>query len=242
MTAGLVKTELARYASPEDAVGLARFFRTGPGEYGEGDVFIGVRVPDVRRVARAFSGLALPQIEALLESSIHEERLVALHIATLAFEKATPTGQRQLYQLYLRALARGLINNWDLVDTSAAPIVGDYLRERPLDPLFKLAAKRDLWSRRVAIVSTMRFLQVGNTWPTIALAEQLLHDPHDLMHKAVGWLLREVGKRVDRELLRAFLRAHAHEMPRTMLRYSIEHFPEKERAQYLGAKAKRARQ
>lgn len=234
MSAKKVIEELSSSASAAKAFELQRFFKTGPGEYGEGDVFIGVVVPDTRKVARAYSELAFEEIEKLFESDIHESRLCALIILTLQF-KATKDSrvQKKIFDFYIQQLKRGHINNWDLVDVSA-PIIGAYLIQNP-DPyslLTKLAKSKSLWERRVAIIFTFAFIRVGELDPTIEISELLLKDEHDLIHKAVGWMLRELGKR-DGVLLRKFLTDHSKQMPRTALRYAIEKMSESERKRWL---------
>lgn len=232
MNAQQLVLALGRYASDADAVILQRFFKTGKGQYGEGDQFLGIKVPVTRRVCRDFRDLPLDQIEALLESPFHEHRLAALVIMTeQAKSKRTPSAHKQaLFELYLRRTDR--INNWDLVDVSCRDVVGGYLFDKPRDVLYRLAASSNLWERRIAMVSTWEFIRRGDTHDTWQLAEALLHDKEDLMHKAIGWMLREAGKR-DLDGLLAFLDKHAHAMPRTMLRYSLEKLPESQRRHYM---------
>ena len=234
MSARQVLQDLKSYAKPSKAHDLQRFFKTGPGEYGEGDVFIGVVVPDTRKVARAYSDLSFLELKKLLESDIHESRLCALIILTLQFKAAKDSNtQKKIFDFYIKQLHRGHINNWDLVDVSA-PIIGAFLIETP-DPyplLTKLAKSKSLWERRTAMIFTFAFIRAGELDPTIDIAEQLLKDQHDLIHKAVGWMLRELGKR-NIDLLRQFLTTHAHQMPRTSLRYAIERMPERERKKWL---------
>ena len=214
----------------------AWFFKTGPGEYGEGDQFLGVTVPNQRKVAKKYKNLPLSDLEKLLGSPWHEERLSALFILVLQFKKADEPKQKEIYEFYLKHTSR--INNWDLVDSSASYIVGAYLSEHQelLPVLDKLAESNLLWKRRIAMISTAYFLSKGEPDITIKLAEKLLYDPDDLIHKAVGWMLREIGKRCDKQLLIDFLNQHAHEMPRTMLRYSIEHLDDPTRKSYLEMK------
>lgn len=234
MSARQVNQDLQSYAKPSKAHDLQRFFKTGPGEYGEGDVFIGVVVPDTRKVARTYSNLSFAELEKLLESDIHESRLCALIILTLQFKATKDSNtQKKIFDFYIKQLHRGHINNWDLVDVSA-PIIGAFLIETP-DPyplLTKLAKSKNLWERRTAMIFTFAFIRAGELDPTIDIAEQLLKDQHDLIHKAVGWMLRELGKR-NIDLLRQFLSAHANQMPRTSLRYAIERMPERERKKWL---------
>ena len=224
---------LRTLADPEVAAVSTRFFKTGPGEYGEGDVFIGIRVPAIRKVAKDFKGLPAAEVECLLHSKIHEERLLALMILVTQFEKADKAARRQIYDLYL-ANTR-YINNWDLVDLSAPQIIGGFLETRSRRPLYRLAKSASLWERRISIVATHWFIRHGDFVDTIRLAERLLGGKEDLIHKAVGWMLREVGKR-DVTVLEEFLGQHCRVMPRTMLRYAIERFPEKKRRKYMGGK------
>jgi 3-methyladenine DNA glycosylase AlkD len=234
MSAADALRDLKSHAKPSKAHDLRRFFKTGPGEYGEGDVFIGVVVPDTRRVARAHSSLSFPELEKLLESDIHESRLCALIILTLQF-KATKDSkvQKKIFDFYVQQLKKGHINNWDLVDVSA-PIIGAYLVDtpNPYPLLTKLAKSKSLWERRVSMIFTFAFIRAGELDPTIEIAALLLKDGHDLIHKAVGWMLREAGKR-DGLVLRRFLTDHANQMPRTALRYAIEKMPERERKKWL---------
>ncbi|MDD2236029.1 MAG: DNA alkylation repair protein [Kiritimatiellae bacterium] len=231
-----VKTELRRLAKPDDAVFLQRFFKTGPGEYGEGDRFIGIRVPILRDVARQALDLPLVKVKKFLRSRIHEERLLALLILVLRYKRknTTESERTRLYRLYLDHTA--YINNWDLVDLSAHCIVGPYLDEKPRDILYTLAKSSLLWDRRIAIIATFYFIRKNDFTDTLQLAEILRDDPHDLIHKAVGWMLREVGKR-DLPAEESFLKKHYHRMPRTMLRYAIEKFPEPLRQAYLSGSA-----
>jgi 3-methyladenine DNA glycosylase AlkD len=233
-SAALVRRALRQFASPTRAAGAARFFKTGKGEYGEGDRFIGVSVGDQRLVARQFKNLALNEADKLLRSKIHEERLTALIILVHQFDNATDNAVRaKIFRLYLKRLPH--VNNWDLVDSSADPIVGGWLMDRDRALLDRFAVSKHLWTRRVAIIATFYFIKRGSAQPTLRIAEALLGDRHDLIHKAVGWMLREVGKRVSAASLRAFLKRHAATMPRTMLRYAIERFPAVERREWLRA-------
>ncbi|KKW42702.1 MAG: hypothetical protein UY92_C0004G0038 [Candidatus Magasanikbacteria bacterium GW2011_GWA2_56_11] len=229
-TAGAVRRALRADAQPERARTNAWFFKTGRGEYGEHDKFIGVANPDMRRVAREYRDLPLEEIESLLHSPWHEERQTALFILTLQFARAGRRTRREIYRFYLANTA--WINNWDLVDCSAYKILGPYLADKPAAVLTRLARSKNLWERRLAIVATLAFIVERRFEQTLKLAVILLHDEHDLLHKAVGWMLREVGKQ-DRRELRNFLDTHAGQMPRTMLRYAIEKFPDKERRKYL---------
>lgn len=229
-----VQQALRRLADPVRAQLSARFFKTGPGQYGEGDQFIGVTVPHQRQVARQFRQLSLEQVKLLLESKVHEDRLTALILLVYQYEHATPAVRRDIYEFYLHHTS--LINNWDLVDSSAPYIVGGWLAGRDHRILEELVKSKSVWERRIAIISTLWFIKAGQYDVTVRLATQLLHDPHDLIHKAVGWALREVGKR-DVATLRAFLAEHHRTMPRTMLRYAIERFDEVERQRYLKGEA-----
>jgi 3-methyladenine DNA glycosylase AlkD len=230
MTHRRVQQRLRALGDPEQAAFLSRFFKTGPGEYGEGDVLIGVRVPAVRRVAKEFKGLSLGEVERLLHSKIHEERLAALVIMVLQAEKGGEAARRAIYELYLANTRH--INNWDLVDISAPHLVGAYLAKRDRRPLYRLAKSAWLWDRRISILATHHFIRHGEFDDTLRIAEMLLGDRENLIHKAVGWMLREAGKR-DVATLKGFLDRHACIMPRTMLRYAIERFPEPQRRAYL---------
>ncbi|QLY32385.1 DNA alkylation repair protein [Nocardia huaxiensis] len=238
LTAAAVQAALAEVSDAADAMHLQRFFKTGPGEYGEGDVFIGVRVPATRKVAKVFGGLPLSEIDKLLDSPVHEHRLAGLVILNAWMAKASRarggdvTLQEKIFRLYLAAVERGRVNNWDLVDASAEFIVGPWLRERPRDLLFELAQRDSLWERRVALLSTFDFIKRGDASTTLALSERLLDDRRDLIQKAVGWMLREIGKRVDAEILAGFLDAHAAGMGRTALSYATEHLTPERRAHY----------
>lgn len=234
-TAAAVRRALRRYANPTRAVGVAKFFKTGKGEYGEGDRFIGVTVAEQRRVAKQFRALPLAEVDALFTSKIHEERLTGHLILADQFTRTADAATRgRIVRFYLQRLAH--VNNWDLVDTSADPIVGGWLLDKPRAALDRLARSKHLWSRRVAIIATYRFIKNGESRDTLRIARALLRDEHDLIHKAVGWMLREVGKRVSAADLRGFLSRHAGEMPRTMLRYAIERLPPAERARWMGVK------
>ena len=234
MSATQVQKEIQALANRGRAHDLQKFFQTAPGQYGEGDVFLGLTVPQVRSIAREYKGISLREIEGLIQSKFHEVRLCGLVILTLQY-KATKERKekKKLFDLYMKAMTAGYINNWDLVDVTA-PIIGEFLieTEDPYILLNKLAKSKSLWQRRVSIVFTFAFIRSGDIEPTFLMAEKLLGDKHDLIHKAVGWALREAGKLNGKEL-RSFLSKHSHEMPRTMLRYSIEKFPERERKQWL---------
>jgi 3-methyladenine DNA glycosylase AlkD len=222
-------------ADPEKAQILQRFFKTGPGQYGEGDRFLGIKVPELRRVAKSHMALAPDKVVKLLMSAIHEERMTALLIWTYQFARADDGGRREIFRLYLAHTAR--VNNWDLVDVSAPQIVGGFLMEKDKAPIYTLAGSKDLWERRIAMVATLAFIRRDRFDDTLAIAELLLKDQHDLIHKAAGWMLREVGKR-DQAAMEQFLLIHYQMMPRTMLRYAIEKLSEKRRQDYLKGRAK----
>ncbi len=226
-----IMRELDALADHEKAIVLSGFFKTGKGDYGEGDVFLGVKVPDTRRVARRHMGLSLAQVSELLGSRVHEHRLAALIILVDQFGKADEAGRERIYRFYIKSARK--INNWDLVDCSADKIVGAYLMGRDKAVLYRLARSKNLWERRIAILSTFHFIKNGRYGETLKIAEMLLNDEHDLIHKAVGWMLREVGKRGGLAQEKAFLERHSERMPRTMLRYAIERFSPSERARYL---------
>lgn len=226
----IVRSEIRKHADPRKAADLRWFFKTGPGEYGEGDVFLGIRVPPLRRLARRFERLPPGGIEKLLGSAFHEERLLALFIMVRQYERGDEELRRRLFGLYLRNRRR--VNNWDLVDCSAPYILGPRLESRSRGLLYRLARSRSLWDRRMAVLATFHFVKRGELADTLRLAELLLADGEDLIHKAVGWMLREVGKR-DLAAEESFLRRHCCVMPRTMLRYAIEKLPEDRRRKYL---------
>lgn len=232
-----VRAELGDLGDAERARSSARFFKTGIGEYGEGDRFIGVTVPAQRAVARRQRALPLSQIGVLLRSPIHEERLTALLILVEQYAAGTPEEQSERARFYLANAKR--VNNWDLVDSSARDILGAHLVRRNRAVLRRLARSSCLWERRIAIIATFAFIAAGESKDTFQLAALLLDDDHDLMHKATGWMLREVGKRVSEDALRGFLERHATRMPRTMLRYAIERFPESERTRWRTLSKKR---
>jgi 3-methyladenine DNA glycosylase AlkD len=230
LTATRLRAELRALARPRDVAVLQRFFKTGKGEYGEGDVFIGVRLPELRKLCRESRGISISEISRLLCSRVHEERLLALLLLVDAFHRGGVAQQREMYNLYLASTA--FINNWDLVDSSAHHIVGAWLESRSRAPLRRLARSSSVWERRIAIIVTFHFITRGEFDDTLFVAGRLLNDSHDLIHKAVGWMLREIGNR-NRTALRRFLKDRYRRMPRTMLRYAIEKLPEKERLAYL---------
>ena len=223
-----LKKELRVKASSEKAKILQRFFKTAPGEYGEGDIFLGVVVPDIREVAKKYSNLELKKVIKLLHSKIHEERLTALLIMVDKFR--SEDDKKKIYNLYLKNIKH--INSWDLVDLSADKIIGAYLLDKPKSILYKLARSKSVWERRIGIMATFNFIKNNKFKETLKIAKILLNDEHDLIHKAVGWMLREIGKR-DLKAEERFLKENYKKMPRTMLRYAIEKFPEKKRKQYL---------
>jgi 3-methyladenine DNA glycosylase AlkD len=230
MTASQIRRRLMAHADSSSVPILQSFFKTAVGEYGEGDVFVGVRLPAIRNVSRECRGAGIRVIDSLLRSRVHEERLLALLMLVEAFTDGEEAARRSVYTFYLSRTA--FINSWDLVDSSAAPIAGGWLYERSRAPLRRLAKSSSLWERRIAIVATHYFIRRDDLDETFRIADVLLDDSHDLIHKAVGWMLREAGNR-DRTAERRFLKTRYHRMPRTMLRYAIEKFPERERKQYL---------
>lgn len=237
--------DVQKQANPEKARLLSRFFKTGKGEYGEGDVFLGLTVPQSRAIAVTYQDLPLTDVKKLLTSKFHEERLIALLLLVHNFKWGDSIKRKEIYEFYLAHTH--YINNWDLVDLSAGYIVGGYLWNcrgsthqnkmiggvESLNVLKKLAQSENVWERRIAIMATFQFIMYGSYSYTFAIADILLHDPHDLIHKAVGWMLREVGKRCSQEAEEEFLKERYKTMPRTMLRYAIERFPEEKRRAYL---------
>jgi 3-methyladenine DNA glycosylase AlkD len=232
-TATAILRTLRQHADRERAVQALRFFKSGPREYGEGDRFLGLAVPTVRALIGRCAELDPGQLEALLESPWHEARLLALLLMVRDHDRGDAARGRTLFELYLRRSDR--INNWDLVDSSAEYIVGPHIGRRPSALLTRLSRSRSLWERRIAIIATFHDIKRGDAREALRMARALLDDPHDLIHKAVGWMLREVGKRCSRDELLAFLDAHAARMPRTALRYAIEHLPASQRQHYLAA-------
>jgi 3-methyladenine DNA glycosylase AlkD len=225
-----LQTRLEALGDPRVAEASRRFFKTGPGEYGEGDRFRGIRVPVLRGLAKEYQSITIPEAGRLLGSTFHEDRLLALLILVRLYSRGDEALREEIYRLYLKS-AR-LINNWDLVDSSAEQIVGAFLWDRPRAPLRRLAKSADLWERRIAVLATFHFIRRGEFGETLAVARALLSDREDLIHKAVGWMLREVGNR-DPATEEEFLREHYKRMPRVMLRYAIEKFPEEKRRRYL---------
>ena len=234
MTASLALADLRAFTKKARISDLARFYKTGPGEYAEGDLFLGGTVPQTRSVAKKYQNLELKELEKLFNSPFHEARLCAAIILNHQFEKSKqPQDRKKLFEFYLKQVKANHVNNWDLVDVSA-PRMGAYLTEvdDPMPLLLKLSKSKSLWERRVSMILTFALIRAGDLEPTIIMAATLLKDDQDLIHKASGWMLRELGKR-DVMMLRRFLSEHAHEMPRTMLRYAIEKLPERERKQWL---------
>jgi 3-methyladenine DNA glycosylase AlkD len=229
-TATQVVRELERLKNPQKAKDLAWFFKTGKGQYGEGDIFWGITVPLQRKVVREFVALLLDEIEILLKSPVHEQRLTGLMILVKKFQKASQKDKERIFNFYLKNAKR--VNNWDLVDASCRDIVGGYLIGKDKSVLYELAKSKNIWERRIAMVATYAFIKNGDTKEVFKIAKLLLKDVHDLMHKASGWMLREAGK-VDRKGLTNFLESYARVMPRTMLRYSIEHFSQADRKKYM---------
>ena len=230
MTVAEIQRELARLADHRTALSSQRFFKTGHGEYGEGDLFRGIRVPVLRRLARQYRSITLPDTVELLRSPFHEDRLLALFLFVSLYGRGDQVTRAKIYAVYLKNT--DFINNWDLVDASAEHIVGDFLWEKDRQPLYHLAQSSDLWERRIAIMATFHFIKRGEFSETLRLARMLLTDQEDLIHKAVGWMLREVGKR-DPLTAKAFLRDNYRGMPRVMLRYAIERYSEADRQRYL---------
>ena len=226
-----VKTELSKLSDPEHAMKLQGFFKTDKGEYGEGDIFLGVRVPDQRRIAKKYKNIPLTSVIELLQSGIHEHRLTALFILTEQFNKGDEEARQRIVDLYLSNAA--YVNNWDLVDSSAHKILGEWLVDKPREVLYEMAESDSLWERRISVISTFAFINRGDLADALALARALIDDGHDLIHKASGWVLREVGKK-DQSALETFLLEHYEKMPRTMLRYAIERLPEERKRFYMG--------
>jgi 3-methyladenine DNA glycosylase AlkD len=225
-----IRKELESLADPRHAANLQRFFKTGPGEYGEGDRFRGIRVPVLRQLVRKYRHLPQTAVEHLLPSAFHEDRLLALLLLIDRYYRGDGPVRVGIHRFYLEQT--GWVNNWDLVDISAPHLVGHYLQDRPKGLLTRLAASEVLWERRIAVLATFAFIKQGDLEESFRIAALLLRDPEDLIHKAVGWMLREAGKR-DLSAVETFLGAHYREMPRTMLRYAIERFPEPRRQAYL---------
>lgn len=225
-----IKSELLLLGDPERAKKLSSFFKTGKGEYGEGDVFLGIPVPQQRKVAKKYTNLPLDQLKLLLSSKFHEYRLTALIILVLKYEKAANLEKKEIFDFYLKNTE--FVNNWDLVDLTSPKIIGDFLINKDRSILFKLVDSDNIWERRIAVLATFCFIRNDDFEDALNISRLLISDDHDLIHKAVGWMLREIGKR-DENILRNFLDKFYKQMPRTMLRYSIEKLNEKERKYYL---------
>ena len=222
--------EINLLKNPQKAKILARFFKTGKGEYGEGDIFLGITVPQQRSIAKRYSDLIFPDLQKLIESPIHEYRLICLLILVEEYKKGSPKEKKNIVAFYLKNTKK--INNWDLVDLSAHKILGDYLLDKNKKIIYQLAESENLWERRISILTTFNFIGKGEFEDSLKIAEILLNDKHDLIHKAIGWMLREIGKR-DIEAEEVFLRKFHKSMPRTMLRYAVEKFEDKKRKYYL---------
>lgn len=236
MTLSELQKELRSLRDPKKANFLAKYFKTAKGEYAEGDIFLGgIATATSRAISKKYKELPLSDIEKLLASKYHEERWVALEILVSRFAKTKGLDRKNLYEFYLKNTKH--INNWDLVDGSAGPVVGNFILENPkeIKVLDKLVKSKDLWERRISIMATFAFIKAGKFEKTLEIAEKLLKDKEDLIHKAVGWMLREIGKK-DRGVEEKFLKKYAKVMPRTMLRYAIEKFPEDLRKKYLAGK------
>jgi 3-methyladenine DNA glycosylase AlkD len=225
-----LERELKAAADPVRAVHSAGYFRTGKGQYGEGDVFLGIAVPTLRKIALKYRSLTMPDLQRLLESKIHEHRAAALEVLVAQYERGEKKTREGIVTFYLKSTNH--INNWDLVDASSRPILGEHLKTHPRKVLKQLAKSKNLWERRIAMVSTMTLVWAGELDDAFQIAEVLLDDEHDLIHKAVGWVLREAGRK-DRKRLVAFLEAHYARLPRTALRYAIEHFVPEQRKKML---------
>jgi len=227
-----LQDKIKNSGSPVKAKASMWFFKTGEGQYGYGDKFLGLTVPEQHTLAREFKDLALEDTLKLLSSEWHEERLIALFLLDAKFKKGDDKLRKKIYEVYLKNIKQN-VNNWDLVDSSASQIVGTYLIDKPRDILYKLAKSDNLWERRVAIVSTFAFIRDKDYKDALQIAEILLGDKHDLIHKAVGWVLREIGKQCGEDVLEGFLKKYYKTMPRTALRYSLEKFTPEKRAFYM---------
>jgi 3-methyladenine DNA glycosylase AlkD len=230
MSAKDLKTDLRKLANKKKAAVLQRFFKTGPGEYGEGDIFLGVTVPQVRKVALSYIDLQLPEIKSILSSDVHEERMCALLLLVAQYKNPDQVQRQRIYSFYIKHVK--YINNWDLIDLSCERIVGAYLQDKNKSLLWEWAKDSNHWKRRIAMVSCFAYIKQKEFNDALKVAKILVYDDHDLIQKAVGWMLREIGKR-DFMVEEKFLQANYHNMPRTMLRYAIERFPEKLRLAYL---------
>lgn len=225
-----IQNTIRKKANKQKAIFAQRFFKTGKGEYSEGDIFLGITVPELRKICRSFQDLPFSETKKLLQSKFHEERLVSLFLLVSKFQTGDEPLKKKIFDSYLSQTK--WINNWDLVDSSADKIVGQYLFDKERTILKKLATSTSLWERRIAVISTLHFIRKGQFTETLQISKILLNDQHDLIHKAVGWMLREVGKK-DAPTLISFLDKYTSKMPRTMLRYAIEKFPQTIRKKYL---------
>lgn len=225
-----LKQELQQFADPVQKDILQRFFKTGPGDYGEGDIFLGIKVPIQRKISKKYTEMPQEELQELLTSPVHEHRFTALLLLIHQYSQGQPTQKKAIFESYLENIH--FVNHWDLVDLSAPPIVGDYLQAQSRKILYSLATSKSLWKRRIAIIATLTFIRNNDFEETLTLAKRLLHDEHDLIHKAVGWMLREVGKR-DQSVEEKFLNEYCKAMPRVMLRYAIERFDDDKRRLYL---------
>lgn len=226
-----LKADLKALADPEKAAFYPTFFKAGKGQYAEGDQFLGITVPNQRKVAKKYKAIGLSDLEKLLNSKFHEHRLTALYILVLQYEKRSEEEKEAIYEFYLEQKKQ--INNWDLVDTSAPKIVGVHLLNRDRSVLYKLVKSKSLWDRRIAMLATFTFIRESDFEDALKIADMLVGDSHDLIHKAVGWMLREIGKR-DLKVEEQFLDRHYKTMPRTMLRYAIEKFSPAKKKHYMG--------
>ena len=230
MTLERLKSDLRAQADQSRVKVLSSFFKTGKGDYGEGDVFLGIYVPKTRKVIEKYLDISLQDIASLLVEKVHEFRLAALLILVQKYARANEQGKEEIATFYIKNAKK--VNNWDLVDSSAQFILGDFLFDKDKSILLKFAKSDDVWERRIAIIATFGFIKKDSFWETQKIAKLLLNDEHDLIHKAVGWMLREMGKR-NQKVLEEFLNEHARDMPRTMLRYAIERLDAKKRKHYL---------
>lgn len=226
-----IVSEIQLHANPEKARGLQRFFKTGKGEYAEGDIFLGLVVPIQRSIAKRFRDISLNDVAQLLHSKIHEHRLIALFIMMDQFKRGDESTKKAIYEMYISNT--NSINNWDLIDLSAPTIVGEYLKEKDITTLYAFAKSHNLWKKRISILALFTDIKYRRFDRALSIAEILVHDTHDLIHKAVGWMLREIGKRGGMKEEENFLKKYLSTMPRTMLRYAIERFPEQKRQWYL---------
>ena len=225
-----LKKDLLKLKNPKLAKLLSRYFKAGKGEYGEGDIFLGIKVGPQRQIAKKYSHLTLNELQALLSSKIHEYRLTSLFILIDKYKKAGDNGKKEIFKFYLKNTKN--INNWDLIDLSSGKIIGNYILDKNMPILYKLAKSKSLWERRISIMATSEFIRNNKFNAALRISEVLLNDKHDLIHKAVGWMLREIGKR-DIMAEEKFLKKHCKTMPRTMLRYAIEKFDENKKKHYL---------